>query len=73
VLARRLFDTRQVDAVHVYSNIVTIELAPGGSADPLPEIVKMRYRYWQPGMKPPAFEDLVAPRGRGGRRTGRRR
>ena len=59
-LARRLFATSQVDAVHVYSNIVTVELARGGSAEPLAEIIRMMYRYWQPGMAPPAFEDLVA-------------
>jgi hypothetical protein len=61
VLARRLFDTGQVDAVHVYSNIVTVELSRGGNAEPLTEVVRTLYRYWQPGMQPPAFEDLVAP------------
>ena len=34
VLARRLFETGQVDAVHVYSNIVTVELARGGRPEP---------------------------------------
>ncbi len=60
-LARRLFATGQVDAVHVYSNIVTVELARGGSPEPLTEIVRTLYRYWQPGMAPPSFEDLEAP------------
>lgn len=57
-LARRLFATGQVDAVHVYANIVTVELAPGGVPEPLHEVVRTLYRYWQPGMKPPSFEDL---------------
>ena len=61
VLARRLFDTGQVDSVHVYSNIVTVELARGGDPAPLMDVVRTLYRYWQPGMQPPAFEDLVAP------------
>ncbi len=61
VLARRLFDTGQVDAVHVYSNIVTVELSRNGSPQPLSDVVRTLYRYWQPGMQPPAFEDLVAP------------
>ena len=61
VLARRLFDTGQVDAVHVYSNIVTVELSRGGTPQPLTDVVRTLYRYWQPGMQPPAFEDLVAP------------
>jgi hypothetical protein len=61
VLARRLFDTGQVEAVHVYSNIVTVELARGGDSSVLPDVVRTLYRYWQPGMQPPAFEDLAAP------------
>ena len=61
VLARRLFETGQVDAVHVYSNIVTIELARNADPSPLAGVVQTLYRYWQPGMQPPAFEDLVAP------------
>jgi len=60
-LARRLFATGQVDAVHVFSNIVTVDLARGGSVEPLTEVLTTLYRYWQPGMRPPAFEDLVAP------------
>jgi hypothetical protein len=60
-LARRLFATGQVDAVHVYSNIVTVELVRGGNAEPLGDIVRTLYRYWRPGMAPPAFEDLQAP------------
>jgi hypothetical protein len=61
VLARRLFETGQVDAVHVYSNIVTVELARGGRPDPLTDVVRELYRYWQPGMQPPSFDDLTAP------------
>jgi hypothetical protein len=61
VLARRLFETDQVDSVHVYSNIVTVELARNGNPAPLGDVVRTLYRYWQPGMQPPAFEDLVAP------------
>jgi len=58
-LARRLFATGQVDAVHVYSNMVTVELARGGNAEPLAGVVRTLYRYWLPGMKPPTFEDLA--------------
>jgi hypothetical protein len=59
VLARRLFDTGQVDSVHVYSNMVTVELARGGDPEPLPGVVRELYRYWYPGMQPPSFEDLA--------------
>lgn len=61
VLARRLFDSGHVDAVHVYSNMVTVDVSRGGDPSQLADVVRTLYRYWQPGMKPPAFEDLVAP------------
>jgi hypothetical protein len=61
VLARRLFETGQVEAVHVYSNIVTVELARGGRPDPLSDVVRELYRYWHPGMQPPSFDDLTTP------------
>lgn len=66
MLAQRLFASGQVDAVHVYSNIVTVELASGGKPDPLSEIVRTMYRYWQPGMKPPSLEELQPPAEEGG-------
>ena len=44
----------------MYANIVTIEMARGGNPEPLADVVRTLYRYWQPGMQPPAFEDLVA-------------
>jgi hypothetical protein len=59
-LARRLFATGQIDAVHIYANIVTVELARGGRADGLSETIRTLYQYWHPGMQPPSFDDLVA-------------
>ena len=38
-LARRLFDRGGVDAVHIYSNVVTVNLASGASAEGLGDIV----------------------------------
>ena len=73
-LARRLFDTGQVDGVHVMANIVTVDLAKGHSSDGLADIVRDLYTYWKPGVEPPSFEDLqpdepaapAAPSGEGG-------
>jgi hypothetical protein len=59
-LARRLFDTGKVDAVHVFSNIITVDLARGHDSAGLYDIVRDLYQYWKPGMEPPVFED-VAP------------
>lgn len=58
-LARRLFATGEVAGVHIYANIVTVDLAHGGSAAGLGDVVRTLYRYWQPGMEPPTFDDVV--------------
>jgi len=58
-LARRLFDTGQVASVHLYMNMVTVDLNKGCSSDGLFDIVRDMYQYWKPGMTPPAFEDLA--------------
>ncbi len=58
-LARRLFATGQVAGVHVYQNMITVDLATGRSAEGLGDIVRDLYQYWKPGMAPPSFEDLV--------------
>jgi hypothetical protein len=57
-LARRLFATGRAAGVHVYANIVTVDLAKGGSSTGMADVVRHLYQYWQPGMAPPAFEDL---------------
>jgi hypothetical protein len=57
-LARRLFATGQVAGVHVYSNIVTVDLGSGQTANGLADVVRNLYQYWKPGMEPPAFEDV---------------
>ncbi|MEO6124774.1 MAG: hypothetical protein ABIR32_13800 [Ilumatobacteraceae bacterium] len=59
-LARRLFDTGQVAGVHLYMNIVTVDINKGFTSDGLSEIVRDMYQYWRPGMTPAVFED-VAP------------
>ncbi|MBV8161587.1 MAG: NifU N-terminal domain-containing protein [Acidimicrobiia bacterium] len=38
-LARRLFAHGGVEAVHIYSNVVTIDLAPGASPQGLADVV----------------------------------
>jgi hypothetical protein len=57
-LARRLFATGRVDGVHVYSNIVTVDLRKGFDSAGLGDIVRDLYMYWKPGVQPPSFEDL---------------
>lgn len=59
-LARELFATGRVDGVHIYSNMVTVDLAKGFDSTGLADLVREMYRYWKPGVEPPSFEDLQA-------------
>lgn len=51
VLARRLFEHSGVRAVHIYSNVVTVELAPGASGDGLADIITDLFTYYRPGVE----------------------
>ena len=57
-LARRLFETGRVAAIHVYANIVTVDLEKGYESEGLADIVANLYQYWKPGVEPPSFDDL---------------
>ena len=60
LLARQLFETGKVASVHVYGNMVTVDIEKGHDSDGLVDIVREMYRYWKPGVVPPEFEDLPA-------------
>jgi hypothetical protein len=51
-LARRLFDHGGVDSVHIYSNVVTVDLAEGHSADGLKDVVENLFIYYSEGVTP---------------------
>jgi hypothetical protein len=57
-LARRMFATGQVESVHVYANIITVDLLKGHDSGGLSDVVRDLYQYWKPGVEPPSFEDL---------------
>ena len=59
-LARQLFATGKVDSVHVYGNIVTVDVAKGYDSTGLADIVREMYRYWKPGVEAPTFDDQPA-------------
>lgn len=59
-LARRLFNSGAVLGVHVFANIVTVDLVPGSRDSDLAQIASDLYQYWKPGMKPPTVEELMA-------------
>src|SRR3954452_6457598 len=52
VLAQRLFATGQVDALHMYSNEVTVDLAEGATSEGLADVIEQLYKYYLPGVQP---------------------
>ena len=59
-LARRLFDTGRAAAVHVYSNVITVDLAKGVTGEGLGEVINELFIYYRPGVVPPTDEELMA-------------
>lgn len=59
-LARRLFDTGLVAALHVYSNVITVDLAKGQQSAGLGQIINDLFVYYRPGVVPPSDEELIA-------------
>jgi hypothetical protein len=60
VLARNLLATGMVDGVHVYGNMITIDLAKGADPSGLEGVIRDLYQYWKPGMEMPTFDDVAA-------------
>lgn len=59
-LARRLFERGGVDAVHIYSNIITVDLSEGADGSGLLEVIKGLFIHYRPGVLPPTDEELTA-------------
>jgi hypothetical protein len=57
-LARQLFASGRVAAVHVYGNMVTVDVEKGYDSSGLADIIREMYRFWKPGVEPPSFDDL---------------
>ena len=55
-LARRLFAFGGVDAVHIYDNMVTVDLAKGATGDGLIDVIRELFLYYRepsaPGQEP---------------------
>ena len=50
-LARRLISAGGIEKVHVYSNMVTVDLAPGANARALPEVITGLFTYYREGVE----------------------
>jgi hypothetical protein len=62
-LARRLFERGGVDAVHVFSNIITVDLAKGSDGAGLLKVIENLFIHYRPGVLPPTDEELTAEAG----------
>ena len=45
-LARRLFERGGIDHVHVYGNLITVELARGGTLDGVQELLEEMFLHY---------------------------
>jgi len=52
VLARRLFEHGGVDAVHVFSNMITVELSAGESGAGMRELIEELFIHYRDGVQP---------------------
>lgn len=50
-LARALFEHGGVEAVHVYANIITLELEDGADLNGLRDVIEQLYIYYLPGVE----------------------
>ena len=55
VVARRLLDLGGIEAVHVFSNQVTVELSPFGTTDGIVDLLKGLYTHYLEGVEPKKF------------------
>ncbi|MDQ4131875.1 MAG: NifU N-terminal domain-containing protein [Actinomycetota bacterium] len=50
-LARRLFAAGGVQGVHVYSNVVTVQLSPMGAGEGLADVIRDLFTYYREGVE----------------------
>lgn len=55
-LARRLFARGGIDAVHVNSNVITLELTEGGDATGIGELIEELFLYYREGVEVPSID-----------------
>lgn len=52
VLARRLFERGDVASVHVYSNVITVQLAEGADGEGIKELIEELFIHYTEGVQP---------------------
>ena len=59
VLARRLLERGGIDQIHINGSMVSLDIAKGGDAAGIKELIEDLYTYYRPGVEVPAFEEPV--------------
>lgn len=49
-LARRLFARGGIDGIHIYSNVVTVDLATGAGTEGLRDLIHELFTFYRPGV-----------------------
>lgn len=62
-LARRLLTHDGVEAVHVYSNVITVDLGAGVPSEGLAEEIEGLFTYYREGVEVPTMESFGATEG----------
>ncbi|HVM07513.1 MAG TPA: hypothetical protein VM345_03535 [Acidimicrobiales bacterium] len=52
VLARRLFEAGVASSIHIYSNVINVELASGASDAGIEDIIRGLYIHYKEGVQP---------------------
>lgn len=52
VLARRLFESGAAASIHIYSNIIDVDLAPGASDAAIEQVIRELYIHYKEGVQP---------------------
>lgn len=60
-LARRLFEHGGIEAIHMNSNVITLDLAKGASANGVADLIADMFTYYRPGVEVPSFPSEDAP------------
>lgn len=56
LIARLLIGSGKVDAVHIYNNIVNVDVRKGYDDSGLEGLIANMYQYWTPGKEIPTFD-----------------
>ena len=57
-LARRLFELGGIDGIHINSNVITLDMAKGGSTDGIVDVIRDLHTYYRPGVEVPSPESF---------------